>query len=88
MIRVPIHYTSNLQIPVILYHGHPDERERMRRKIHKRHGEFKVQSVVITSYEIVMRDRKHLQHHLWKYIIIDEGHRIKNLNCRLIRYVL
>lgn len=21
----------------------------------------------------------------WKYLIVDEGHRIKNLNCRLVR---
>jgi len=21
----------------------------------------------------------------WKYIVVDEGHRLKNLNCRLIR---
>jgi len=33
----------------------------------------------------VMNDRKHLQRYRWKYIIVDEGHRIKNLNCKLIR---
>ena len=32
-----------------------------------------------------MNDRKFLAHYGWKFIIIDEGHRIKNLNCRLIR---
>ena len=21
----------------------------------------------------------------WKYLVVDEGHRIKNLNCRLVR---
>ncbi|XP_071805450.1 lymphocyte-specific helicase-like isoform X2 [Asterias amurensis] len=72
-------------IKVILYHGHPDEREKKRRQIRKHFGEFKTQPVVVTSYEIVMIDRKHLANHLWKYIIVDEGHRIKNLNCRLIR---
>ncbi|CAI2167043.1 13618_t:CDS:10 [Funneliformis geosporum] len=39
----------------------------------------------ITSYEIVMNDRKYLQKFSWKYIVVDEGHRIKNLNCKLIR---
>ena len=24
-------------------------------------------------------------HHSWKCLIIDEGHRLKNMNCRLIR---
>lgn len=31
---------------------------------------------------------KHLpfvQRFQWKYLIVDEGHRIKNLNCRLVR---
>lgn len=41
--------------------------------------------VVITSYEIVIRDRKWLQNFPWKYVVVDEGHRIKNLNCRLIK---
>lgn len=26
-----------------------------------------------------------LQRYQWKYLIVDEGHRIKNLNCRLVR---
>nr|CAG8542717.1 8568_t:CDS:10 [Entrophospora candida] len=41
--------------------------------------------IVVTSYEIVMNDRKYLQKYAWKYIVVDEGHRIKNLNCKLIR---
>jgi len=41
--------------------------------------------VIITSYEIVMNDRKVLQKYNWKYIVIDEGHRLKNMNCKLIR---
>lgn len=32
-----------------------------------------------------MNDRKYLAQYDWKYIIIDESHRIKNLNCKLIR---
>ncbi|XP_047401313.1 lymphoid-specific helicase-like [Sciurus carolinensis] len=32
-----------------------------------------------------MRDRNALQHCYWKYLIVDEGHRIKNMKCRLIR---
>lgn len=26
-----------------------------------------------------------LKHVHWKYIVVDEGHRIKNMNCRLIK---
>ncbi|XP_034334038.2 lymphocyte-specific helicase isoform X2 [Magallana gigas] len=76
------------KVPVILYHGTPDERTRLRIQIRKttpiREG-VNVQPVVITSYEITMRDRTSLQSHDWKILIVDEGHRIKNTHCRLIR---
>lgn len=72
------------EIKTILYHGTPAEREEMRRMQLKKPGteEF---PVVCTSYEICMNDRKYLSHYGWKFIIIDEGHRLKNLNCRLIK---
>ncbi|KAI9227477.1 MAG: SNF2 family N-terminal domain-containing protein [Piptocephalis tieghemiana] len=77
-------------IPVCLYHGSKDERQHLRTR---RIGRKALQSpdastkfpIVVTSYEIVMNDRKYLQHINWKYIVVDEGHRLKNLNCRLIR---
>ena len=70
------------EIPAILYHGTPPEREVMRKtRMAKLDATF---PVVCTSYELVMIDRKHLKKHNWKFIIIDEGHRIKNLNCKLI----
>eukprot|EP00730_Choanoeca_flexa_P005313 TRINITY_DN11924_c0_g1_i3.p1 TRINITY_DN11924_c0_g1~~TRINITY_DN11924_c0_g1_i3.p1 ORF type:complete len:814 (+),score=277.19 TRINITY_DN11924_c0_g1_i3:2061-4502(+) len=72
-------------IPVILYHGSPDERAELRPQIMQQDRNLNSFATVITSYEIVMRDRRHLQHLAWKYIVVDEGHRLKNLNCRLIR---
>ena len=71
-------------IPVLLYHGSKQEREELRRK-HLRNPGSKEFPVISTSYEICMNDRKFLAHYGWKFIIIDEGHRIKNLDCRLIR---
>jgi ATP-dependent DNA helicase len=78
-------------INVLLYHGSPEEREFMRLQLDIDEG-F---PVIITSYEvcialsyvrkITMNDRKHLAVHPWKFLIIDEGHRIKNLNCKLIK---
>ncbi|KAM4703405.1 lymphoid-specific helicase [Rhinophrynus dorsalis] len=73
------------EIPVMLYHGNPQERRKLSRKINKREGSLQIFPVVITSFEIAMRDRQILQHSLWKYMILDEGHRIKNMNCRLIQ---
>lgn len=45
--------------------------------------------VVITTYEIIIRDRKHLgsTHYSWGYIVVDEGHRLKNLDCKLVREI-
>lgn len=80
-------------IPAILYHGGVHERADLR-KTHRLGGggggpvegdkEGGV-SVVVTSYELAMKDARHLAPIAWKYLIIDEGHRLKNLNCRLIR---
>ncbi|KAJ8656866.1 hypothetical protein O0I10_007463 [Lichtheimia ornata] len=73
-------------INVLLYHGTKDERQHMiSRKLPKRKETKFEFPIVVTSYEIVMNDRKYLQRYNWKYIVVDEGHRLKNLNCRLIR---
>ncbi|KAI5202096.1 SWI/SNF chromatin remodeling complex component [Aureobasidium subglaciale] len=93
LIASPLSTTSNWvnefnkwtpDIPVVLYHGSKQEREEIRTKRFKNPGS-KDFPVVCTSYEICMNDRKFLANFGWKFIIIDEGHRIKNLNCRLIR---
>uniref|UniRef100_A0A8C4LXI6 Proliferation-associated SNF2-like protein n=1 Tax=Equus asinus asinus TaxID=83772 RepID=A0A8C4LXI6_EQUAS len=73
------------EIPTMLYHGTQEERRKLVKNIHKRKGTLQIHPVVITSFEIAMRDRNALQHCYWKYLIVDEGHRIKNMNCRLIR---
>ncbi|KAJ8116019.1 hypothetical protein OPT61_g2474 [Boeremia exigua] len=93
LIAAPLSTTSNWvaefekwtpSIPVLLYHGDKKERERLRKSRLKNPG-TKDFPVVVTSYEICMNDRKFLTHFGWQFIIIDEGHRIKNLDCRLIR---
>ncbi|KAI9671696.1 MAG: hypothetical protein M1831_003224 [Alyxoria varia] len=93
LIAAPLSTTSNWvdefqqwapDIPVVLYHGSKQEREEIRRKRLRNPGNPNF-PVVCTSYEISMNDRKFLSHFGWKFIIVDEGHRIKNLNCRLIR---
>lgn len=93
LIAAPLSTTSNWvaefekwtpTIPVMLYHGDKKEREKLRKTRLKNPG-TKDFPVVVTSYEICMNDRKFLTHFGWQFIIIDEGHRIKNLDCRLIR---
>jgi ATP-dependent DNA helicase len=41
--------------------------------------------VIVTSFEIVIADSKFLAKHKFKYMVVDEGHRLKNYNCRLLR---
>ncbi|XP_058154784.1 lymphoid-specific helicase isoform X1 [Dasypus novemcinctus] len=73
------------EIPTMLYHGTQQERRQLVKNIHKRKGTLQIHPVVVTSFEIAMRDRNALQNCYWKYLIVDEGHRIKNMKCRLIR---
>lgn len=41
--------------------------------------------VVCTSYEMVLKDRAALSRINWEFIIIDEGHRMKNFDSKLFR---
>ena len=43
--------------------------------------------IVLTTYEMIIKDRVHLAHYDWGYIVVDEGHRLKNLNCMLMREI-
>merc|ERR1712241_340091 len=48
-------------------------------------GGKELMKVVVTSYEIAMNDQAAFSSIMWRYIVVDEGHRLKNMNCRLIR---
>ena len=39
--------------------------------------------VVLTTYELLLRDSLKLSNKQWHYLILDEGHRIKNHDCKL-----
>jgi ATP-dependent DNA helicase len=72
-------------VPALLYHGTKSERQLLRKRhLNERNGALSM-PVIVTSYEMVMRDRAFLSKHRWAYIIIDEGHRIKNMDCQLLR---
>ncbi|KAJ3540152.1 hypothetical protein NMY22_g4418 [Coprinellus aureogranulatus] len=43
--------------------------------------------VVVTTYDIIIRDRVHLSKYNWGYIVVDEGHRLKNLDCKLMKEI-
>ncbi|KAJ2081162.1 putative ATPase [Coemansia sp. RSA 988] len=73
------------QTPVLVYHGLPEERARLRQRHLRAASLGRDFPVVLTTYEISMRDRPALQRLAWKYVIVDEGHRLKNMNCKLMR---
>jgi len=83
------------ELPVVLYHGSKEEREELRSKhlgeVHIIKDVFaeprKVKNIFVTSYEIAINDRAFLRKSMgspWRYIVVDEGHRLKNTKCRLI----
>ncbi|KAG6816760.1 hypothetical protein H0H87_003155 [Tephrocybe sp. NHM501043] len=43
--------------------------------------------IVITTYEMIIKDRTYLEHYNWGYIVVDEGHRLKNLDCKLMKEI-
>ncbi|KAI9923825.1 hypothetical protein ASPWEDRAFT_109939 [Aspergillus wentii DTO 134E9] len=76
-------------IETVLYHGNKNDRAAIRKNFMKQQNQRDMDfPVVCTSYEICMNDRKFLSQYQWKYIVVDEGHRLKNMNCRLIKELL
>ena len=43
--------------------------------------------VVITTYEMIIKDRVHLSKYDWCQVIVDEGHRLKNMDSILMREI-
>jgi len=54
-------------------------------KLQLQPGKF---DVVVTSYEMVIKEKNHFKKFHWRYIIIDEAHRIKNENSILSKVPL
>ncbi|XP_050216633.1 ISWI chromatin-remodeling complex ATPase CHR11 [Mercurialis annua] len=59
--------------------GNPDERRHIREELLVA-GKF---DVVVTSFEMAIKEKSALRRFSWRYIIIDEAHRIKNENSLL-----
>ncbi|KAI1820815.1 SNF2 family N-terminal domain-containing protein [Xylaria intraflava] len=76
-------------IPFVLYHGTIEERREMfRDRIinHYEKGKPTVKfPVVCTSYEMVLNDHVALSKIDWAFIVVDEGHRMKNADAKLFR---
>lgn len=44
-------------------------------------------SVVVTSYELIIRDYRRFCRTRWQYMTVDEGHRLKNFECILVQFL-
>lgn len=62
----------------IVYKGAP----LVRKQIFKDHIETNQFNLVLTTYEYIMKDRAMLKKLEWQYIIVDEGHRMKNVQSK------
>ncbi|XP_010468039.1 PREDICTED: probable ATP-dependent DNA helicase CHR12 [Camelina sativa] len=71
-------------IAAFLYDGRLEERKAIREKIA---GEGKF-NVLITHYDLIMRDKAFLKKIEWYYMIVDEGHRLKNHESALAKTLL
>ncbi|KAH9409281.1 Transcription activator BRG1 [Tyrophagus putrescentiae] len=66
---------SVVKIP---YKGSPQARRDLTAKL--KSNKF---NVLLTTYEYIIKDKSVLAKIKWKYMIIDEGHRMKNHHCKL-----
>ncbi|CAI0391511.1 unnamed protein product [Linum tenue] len=69
------------EIKAVLYDGRADERKAMREHL-SREGSF---NVLITHYDLLMKDKSFLKKFNWVYLVVDEGHRLKNHESVLAR---
>ncbi len=68
-------------LTVVLYDGRAEERRLLREE----HGNDSKFNVLVTHYDLIMRDKAFLKKIRWHYMIVDEGHRLKNHDCMLSR---
>ncbi|PXF50064.1 Transcription regulatory protein SNF2 [Gracilariopsis chorda] len=63
----------------IVYRGDKSTRKNIQ-QTQMANGDY---NVVLTTYEFTVKDQHVLSPIYWQYIVIDEGHRMKNANCKL-----
>jgi ATP-dependent DNA helicase len=75
-------------VPMLLYHGTKAERRQLQTTMLSGGASSQPDAsfpVVLTSFEIAMNDAAFLKRIHWKLLAVDEGHRLKNLECQLLQ---
>ncbi|KAH7908208.1 SNF2 family N-terminal domain-containing protein [Hygrophoropsis aurantiaca] len=67
-------------VKMIAYKGNPAQRRNLQGDL--RMGQFQV---LLTTYEYIIKDRPVLSKLKWVHMIIDEGHRMKNTQSKLVQ---
>lgn len=72
--------------PVVRYHGPaPDREAMMKGPLNPKHKKADTYPFIVTSYEVAIRDQSKLEKLCnFTYLIVDEGHRLKNHRCTLL----
>ena len=72
--------------PVVRYHGSAPEREAMMKgPMNPKQRKSNDFPFIVTSYEVAIRDQAKLEKLCnFTYVIVDEGHRLKNHRCTLL----
>ncbi|ETN41555.1 uncharacterized protein HMPREF1541_03491 [Cyphellophora europaea CBS 101466] len=71
------------EVNVLVLQGAKDDRQQL---IKDRVVDEKF-DVLVTSYEMILREKSHLRKFAWEYIIVDEAHRIKNEESSLAQII-
>ncbi|XP_019639122.1 PREDICTED: chromodomain-helicase-DNA-binding protein 1-like [Branchiostoma belcheri] len=66
-------------LEVVVYVGHKEKREEVRHSL-RRHRDF---HVMLSTYEICLKDESFLRRFEWQALVVDEAHRLKNQNSLL-----
>lgn len=67
---------------ILQYSGSPKIRASIRNSF-----DLENASLIVTSYEVLSNDLRHFDHLRWNYLVLDEGHVIKNSKTRVARAV-
>mmetsp|Transcript_11436 Transcript_11436/g.22692 ORF Transcript_11436/g.22692 Transcript_11436/m.22692 type:complete len:794 (-) Transcript_11436:241-2622(-) len=73
--------------PVVRYHGTAEYRATlMKNELHPRGRKTSQFPIIVTSYEVAIRDQRRLDSiGEFTYLVVDEGQRLKNHRCALIK---